>query len=80
MFLGVVYNIPYFIYSNYFVRERVVSNISIEREKTISFMNDKLPKDVKVLLVPAVYINEIYEFKSGKYLVGVMTDHFTNIK
>lgn len=80
MFLGVVYNIPYFIYSNYFIRERVVSNISIEREKTISFINDKLPKDVKVLLVPAVYINEIYEFKSGKYLVGVMTDYFTNIK
>lgn len=78
--LGAFYNLPYYIYSDFFVKHRTVSSVSDDWKDTIRFINQNIPQSAKMLYAPAVYINELYKFESWEYNVWIMLDKFTKIK
>ncbi len=75
---GLIYNIPYFTYHQFFVQERIVSELPWYWQETVDFVNKNLPENSNIIAFPSVYINEVYDFDSGEVLVGSMLDRFSH--
>ncbi|MDD5043624.1 MAG: hypothetical protein PHD51_03060 [Patescibacteria group bacterium] len=78
---GLLYNLPYWLYAEWFFGDRVVGEVPAYWYETVDYLNHNTDQNSRVLFLPATYINDAYNW-GGKMvqIQGSLADIFLDRK